>query len=85
MAVLSADDREIARNGFIKRKSRVREPFKLKKPVAKATFDAIDDWVEANKASYNAALPVEAQADMTAAEKAEALVFVVKRRWEVGA
>lgn len=55
----------------------------LLKPDLRAAVDAVDDWVDSNASSFNAALPEPAKSVMTAAQKAELLLFVVKRRWEI--
>jgi hypothetical protein len=44
---------------------------------------AADDWVEANQASFNAALPAAARNGLTTRQKAMLLMFVVRRRYEV--
>lgn len=61
--------------------SRRREPFGLRKPDLDAAISAVDAWVEANAASYNAALPQPARGVLTAAQKAELLLLVVKKRF----
>jgi hypothetical protein len=46
---------------------------------------AIDDWVVANAAAYNAALPQPFRSALTAPEKARLLTEVIKWRWFIGA
>lgn len=41
---------------------------------------AVDDWVEANSASYVAALPAAFRANSTAAQKTDLLMYVLLRR-----
>lgn len=48
--------------------------------VAVAVIGAIDDWVEANQASYNAALPALFRNNASSQLKALALFFVVRKR-----
>ena len=47
----------------------------------RAVIDAVDDWVNANSASYNAALPLPFRTNATAAQKALVLMWVVQRRY----
>lgn len=51
----------------------------------RAAIDAVDDWINANSASYNSALPVTARTNMTPTQKALLLMFVVSRRYSGGA
>ncbi len=65
--------------------SRASEPVgAITKVELRAALDAADDWVEANKAAFNAALPAAAQAGLTAAQKSRLLNTVVKRRFQEG-
>ena len=43
--------------------------------------DAADQWVSDNQVSYNLALPVTARSNLTQAQKARLLWFVVQRRF----
>lgn len=45
-----------------------------------AALDAADDWVEANTASYVAALPAAFRTNSTAAQKTDLLLYVLLRR-----
>jgi hypothetical protein len=82
---MDAAAREIARSRFAQRLSDDFEACSLTKADLLAAVNATDQWVEDNKASFNSALPAAAQSGLTAAQKAELMVFVVRRRWEVGA
>lgn len=55
----------------------------LSKQDVKAAVDAIDAWVEANTASYNAAIPQPARGALTTKQKAGLLMMVVERRFQV--
>jgi hypothetical protein len=44
----------------------------------RAAVDATDDWIEANKASYNAALPEPARSTLTARQKAYLFLVVAQ-------
>lgn len=57
----------------------------LTKADLRAAFNAADDWADANKASYNAALPQPARGALTAPQKAKLLAMVILRRHERGA
>lgn len=83
MAVLTDTSRMKIWAEFMRRLSRDNEPIDLGKTDLRAAFNAADDWVEANQAPYNAALPVAAQTNLTAKQKAEMLMLVVGKRFEV--
>lgn len=53
---------------------------KFTKPQLQAAAQAIDDWIEANQASFNTALPQPFRTTATAAEKAALFNFVALRR-----
>lgn len=55
----------------------------MDKHALRDAVDAIDQWVSDNKAAFNAAIPQPARDGLSAEHKAEILVYVVKRRWEV--
>ena len=55
----------------------------LTKPQLRAAFSAVDDWIDANAASFNAALPAPAKAALTARQKARMFALVVQKRLEV--
>lgn len=60
------------------------ETIAVTKVDLKAALDGVDDWVNANAASLNAAIPQPARANLTAAQKARLLVWVVRKRFETG-
>jgi len=47
----------------------------------RAALDAADAWVDANAASFNAAIPQPARAELTTRQKARLLLLVVQRRF----
>ena len=55
----------------------------LSKQELRDAVNAVDDWVDDNAAAFNQALPVDARTALTAAQKAELLMRVVRRRFEV--
>ncbi len=83
MAVLNEGDRQALWKQFMADFSGRFESVGLSKTDAKAALDATDDWVEANAASFNSALPAAAQSGLNATQKSRLLMFVVNRRWEV--
>lgn len=79
MAVLTNPDRahvwaEAMRQG---------EALGLTKAELRAAVNAVDDWLDANAAAFNAAIPQPARAALTARQKALLLAAVVRRRFEV--
>ena len=83
MAVLSNTDRVAEWAGFMSDLSSRFEPLNLIKQDLRAAIDAVDDWIDSNTSSFNQALPVAARSALTPAQKAELLVRVVRRRFEV--
>lgn len=86
MAVLSAQERTKISQEFQAAISRVNDTFSgVLKPDIVAAVSAADQWAEDNKSSYNAALPLPARTALTAQQKAAILVYVITRRYELGA
>jgi hypothetical protein len=86
MPALGSSDRVAIGAGFQFDASWAREAFgAVVKADLQAAVAAVDDWVVANAASFNTALPLAARNGLTAAQKARLLMYVVKRRYETGA
>lgn len=83
MAVLSAQQR-IDCAAEWQRNFAVGETISVTKTDLKAALDAIDSWVDTNTASFNTAIPQPARANLTAAQKARLLLYVVRKRFETG-
>ena len=83
MAVLSDADRRAAWAEFMQAESVSRNTMALTKADLRAAIDAIDDWVEANAAAFNAAIPQPARGALTTRQKAMALDAVVRARFKV--
>ena len=87
MAVLTDNDRAEEMAQFmraISAKAKLPgEGLEILKPDLRAAINAVDDWVNDNAAAFNAALPVAARTALTTSQKAELLLFVVRRRFEV--
>lgn len=83
MPVLLDVDRLELRAKFMRQASDRRDARLLAKPDLLAAVQAADGWANANAASFNAALPLPARTALTGRQKAELLMFVIRRRWEV--
>ena len=85
MAIMNSGDRGVAQQRLMGQLSRDRDPMGLTKPELLAAVNDADLWVSDNAASFNTALSSTAQATLTKQQKAELLMFVVSRRFEVDA
>jgi hypothetical protein len=86
MAALSQGDRTALGGQLQSDVSLAHESFgNVVKADIQAAVNAVDDWVVANAAAFNNALPTAAKNALTAAQKARLLAIVVKRRFETGA
>ena len=56
----------------------------ITKADLRAAINAADQWASDNAASYNTALPQPARAELTAAQKARLLAWVIMKRHKVG-
>ncbi len=83
MAILSDSDRQEIYADFMRQLSHRRESLDLKKLELRAAVDATDAWIDANAASFNAALPQPARANLTQKQKVELFLFVATRRFLV--
>ena len=81
MAVLPNPDRLAVRGEWGVDLSQRRVAFNLSKPDLDAAIAAVDDWIEANAASFNAALPVAARTGLSAALKTELFYRVARKRF----
>lgn len=81
MAALTTAQRRAVRAKWMSDISARREACPLTKPQLEAYFDAIDNWIEANAASFNAALPLPGRTAFTAAQKAEHFYLVALKRF----
>ena len=57
----------------------------IAKADLRAAFDAIDDWLDTNAATINAAIPQPARGSLTASQKALLMALVIRKRYDVGA
>ena len=85
MALLSDNDREALTTEAEEKWSRVFESVGIGRQDLRAAINAVDQWVNDNRVSFNNALPQPAKANLTATQKAKLLMFVVRRRFELEA
>lgn len=83
MAVLTNPNRLEIWAQYMSDCSSERKPIPLTKADLRAAVDAIDGWIDANAASFNTAIPQPARGALSAKEKANLLVYVVRKRFEV--
>lgn len=81
MAVLNNANRTAVRAAYGSDLSNRSEAFSLSRPELDAAIAAIDDWIEANAAAFNAALPAAARTKLTAGQKAELFARVALKRF----
>lgn len=84
MAVLTDADRFAIWAKYMSDSGAVRDPLPLSKVDLRAAVNAIDVWVDTNTSAFNTAIPLPARTSLTTKQKANLLLYVVKRRWEVG-
>lgn len=84
MAILSNADRQAIWAQVMHKLSTNRDTTALLKTDLQAALNAADDWVNANRVSYNSALPLAARTTLTPAQKAYLLAIVVLQRFEKG-
>lgn len=82
MAVLSASDRALV-SAVVNRDAGVIQGISITKLELAAAINAIDDWVDANAASFNTAIPQPARGALSARQKAALLMYVVQQRFSV--
>jgi len=81
MAILSEVNRKDAHTELMRHQSENRKALAVTKADLKAAIDAADQWIEDNKASFNAAIPQPAKSTLTAQQKALLLQFVAAKRF----
>ncbi len=84
MAVLSDADRFAIWAQYMSDSGAVRDPLPLSKVDLRAAVNAIDVWVDSNLTAFNTAIPQPARSALTTKQKANLLLYVVRRRWDVG-
>lgn len=79
MAALSNADQAVAYAAFVG----AGDSLAIVKAELRAAVTAVDAWVDANAASFNAAIPQPARGALTARQKARLLEAVIRRRSEI--
>ena len=69
MANLSTDDRRRIWRGLMRRADLFGGVSGVRKTDLQDAIDATDNWIEANQAAFNAALPVTFRTNATSAQK----------------
>lgn len=75
MALLDEANRQALRNYWMRRFGT-----HITKDDLRAAINATDDWIDANAAAYNAAIPQPARAQLTSDQKTLLFCFVALRR-----
>lgn len=83
MAILSSKNRRILNQIFADDESNDQKKIVPGLQDIRAAVDAIDNWLEANRASFNSAIPIPAKSGLTLKQKMKLLMLVVSKRWEV--
>lgn len=81
--MLTNEDRRKLWGEFMSDASSKREILDLNKYDLRDALDATDQWIEDNQVSYNQAIPQPARSNLTATQKANLLLYVVRKRMEV--
>ncbi|MCK5603615.1 hypothetical protein KAR91_17145 [Candidatus Pacearchaeota archaeon] len=85
MAYLISTELNEVRSKWAKALSNRLDPCGLTKAELRAAVVAIDVYVEDNAAAINNTLPLPARTVLTKAQKAEIMVLVLEKRYEVDA
>ena len=84
MAVLTNEQRAAVTKQLMERLSEDREVCGISKQDLRAAVNGTDDWLDANAAAANQALPQPARSALTAAQKSMMLTAVANERWGGG-
>lgn len=83
MAVLGETDRVSCWAELMQQESNARNPVGITKADLRAAIGAADDWIEANAAAYNSAIPQPARSTLTSRQKALLLATLALKRYGV--
>lgn len=83
MAILTNPQRQQLWAAFMRKLSNDRDELSLTKPELRAAVDAIDQWIEDNAISLNAAIPLPARTALSTTQKAALFFFVANKRFDV--
>ena len=81
---LSEPERELVFLNVEEDYSKNRIPTSLSRQDLRAAVAAIDDWIDANLASFVAALPQAVRDGTTTRQKVRMFQHAIAKRWEVG-
>ena len=81
---LTEPDRDALTDLFVDDLNTTRRPTSLSRAELRAAIAAIDAWVDANQASFVAAIPQPARSATSVQEKVQMMFFVLRRRYEMG-
>ncbi len=84
MAAQSSDQRAAGWAKFIRLASQLGLDLATLKPDLRAAYDGLDDFVNANQGTINAAIPLPARSSLPAQAKALLFVAVVDDRFNLG-
>lgn len=81
MAALTDSDRALCYSDFVAEVGASREAFgAMTKTELRAALNALDDFFVTNATAVNAAIPQPARAQLTSAQKARLLMWVIRYR-----
>ena len=80
---LTTEQRQELFAEFQRYESSNKNPIDCTKPDLKAAVDGIDDWIDSNQASFNAAIPLPARTSLTMKQKLRLFMKILDKRWEV--
>ena len=83
MAALPDGDRQNLWAKYMSDLSARRDLISVTKADLRVALDAVDDWVNINMVSFNLTIPLPTRTALTARQKAELLLLVIRRRFEV--
>jgi hypothetical protein len=82
MAILLDAKRAECSTEFQSESSRERDPVAVTKAELRTAIDAVDQWLEDNKVSFNQSIPLPVRTALTAKQKARILRFVARKRFQ---
>lgn len=81
MALLSSGDRLSTSADFMRDASALREALNgVTKADLLAAVNAVDQWIDDNSASFNSSMPQPARSALTAQQKSDLFLRVLRRR-----
>ena len=84
MATLTDAQRRELWAEYMREISNERELINVTKQDLRAAVDALDEFLHSNAAAINAAIPQPARGQLTAAQKARLLMYVIRQRYLTG-